>query len=220
MKIGFDISALWSWAHFVVFNVLPVAFTELLHWFHEWQILFTGLLMLVAARIWGKSIIRAARINARAAKLAASAEIPWKTSPRGPKVVPASFAATGGARAEPGMKKTPGEPKSELADRLFALREQIRAVLGKTPCTDEVLNPDRLADCRRIAAFALGDVPANAPKLLAHRFDVLRSELSALGAVRETDTCRNAWEALVRISVDARDLVGSDKAAPAKTAAK
>ena len=214
MKIDFQISALWAWIHFLAFTVLPIAFRELLHWMYEWQILLTGVLALIAARVWGMSVIRAARITARA-KQAAPVEIQKKPS-LVPKVVPVPLVAP--RVVEPRLRKPPpGSP--ELADRLFALREQIRVTLGRTPCTDDVLSAERLADCRRIAEFPLGEPPAIASKLLAHRFDVLRSELSALGAVRETDTCRNAWEALVRISIDARDLTGPETA-PAATATK
>jgi hypothetical protein len=215
MRVDFHISALWAWIHFVAFTVLPIAFQELLRWVYEWQILLTGVLALVAARIWGKSVIRAARIAAKAEQ-PAPAEIQKKPTAV-PKVVPVPLGASIGAGRsllEPQAGK-PQARSSELADRLFALREQIRVTLGKTPCTDDVLNAERLADCRRIAEFPLGEPPADAPKLLAHRFDVLRSELSALGAVRETDTCRNAWEALARISIDARDMLGPEAASAA-----
>jgi len=214
MRIDFHISALWSWLNFLAFTVLPIAFRELLHWLYEWQILLTGVLALIAARIWGRSVVRAARIAARAKQPTLSE--PVRKSPAVPKVVPVPLAA--GSAADPRQRRAPSR-YPELADRLFTLREQIRATLGRLPCTDEVLSPERLADCRRIADYQLGKPPADASKLLAHRFDVLRSELSALAAVRDTDTCRNAWEALARINVDARDLLGPETA-PAKTAAK
>ena len=217
MRIDFHLSALWAWIYFVVFTVLPIAFQELLHWLYEWQILLTGVLALVAARIWGKSVIRAARI---AAKSEQPAPVEVQKKPGAvPKIVPVPLGAS--HVSEPLVLDVPArkpQPRnSELGDRLFALREQIRVTLGKTPCTDEVLSAERLADCRRIAEFPLGEPPAIASKLLAHRFDVLRSELSALGAVRETDTCRNAWEALARISIDARDLLAPETASAAGT---
>ena len=55
MTIDFHISALWSWLNFLAFTVLPIAFRELLHWLYEWQILLTGILALIAARVWGRS---------------------------------------------------------------------------------------------------------------------------------------------------------------------
>jgi hypothetical protein len=217
MRIDFHLSALWDWIHFVAFTVLPIAFQELLHWLYEWQILLTGVLALVAARIWGKSVIRAARIAAKAEQ-SAPVEVQKKLGAI-PKIVPVPLAAS--RVSEPLVLDVPArkpQPRnSELGDRLFALREQIRVTLGKTPCTDDVLSAERLADCRRIAEFPLGEPPAIASKLLTHRFDVLRSELSALGAVRETDTCRNAWEALARISIDARDMFGPEAASAAGT---
>jgi hypothetical protein len=213
MTPGAMISMLSSWLQFVSFTVLPVAFRELLHWLYDWQILISGILALVAARVWGKSVIRAARINARA-KVAAP-PLDLKRPPAEPVVVPMPLAAPVVA-VEPKPAKPPPRAPG-LPERLFALREQIRITLGRLPCTDEVLNAERLAECKRIAEFPMGEVPAGAAKPLVHRFEALRSKLAALGAVRETDTCRNAWEALVRISMDARDLTGAE---PVKTASK
>lgn len=204
-----SISMLTSWLQFVSFTVLPVAFRELLHWIYDWQILITGVLALIAARVWGRSVIRAARINARAK---AGAPLDVKRSPAEPVVVPMPLASVVPAEAR---KQAPRAP--ELPDRLFALREQIRITLGRLPCTDEALAAERLADCKKVAEFPLGELPPAAPKQLAHRFEALRSKLAALGAVRETDTCRNAWEALVRISTDARDLMSPE---PTKIASK
>ncbi len=211
MNTSAAISMLLSWLQFVTFTVIPVAFRELLHWLYDWQILLSGILALVAARLWGRSVIRAARISART-KSALPVDV--RRAPAEPVVVPVPFAGT--VPSEPAARKAP--PRApELPDRLFALREQIRITLGKLPCTDEVLTAERLAECRKISEFPLGELPAGAAKPLAHRFDALRSKLSALRAVRETDTCRNAWEALVRISMDARDLMGTE---PTKTASK
>lgn len=195
-----------SWLQFVSFTVIPVAFRELLHWLYDWQILITGILALVAARIWGRSVIRAARINARAKAM----EV--KKHPAEPVVVPSPLAAPFAEPRPAGV----AVPSPQLPERLFALRELIRNTLGRLPCTDEVLTAERLSACRKIADFPLGELPSGASKPLSHRFEALRSKLAALKAVRETDTCRNAWEALVRISMDARDLA-DDK--PTKSAA-
>lgn len=192
--------------HFVIFNVIPVAFRELLRWLYEWQILACGVLALIAARIWGRSVVRAARINARA-KVAAETRRPAAE----PVVVPTSLVP---GSIEP-VVKAPLPRVLGMTDRLFALREQIRGTLGRMPCTDDVLNAERLADCQRIADFPLGDPPPGAAKALVHRFEALKSKLAALKGVRETDTCRHAWEALVKISTDARDLIGDE---PVKTA--
>jgi hypothetical protein len=190
---------------FIMFTVLPVAFRELLHWLYEWQILICGVLALVAARVWGRSVVRAARITARAK--AQPVEI--RRPPAEPVVVPTPLAAV----TEPVVKVPP--PRADMTDLLFSLREQIRNTLGRMPCTDDVLNAERLDDCRSIAEFPLGDPPADAGRAQIARFEALKSKLAALKDVRETDTCRNAWEALVRISMDARDLMGDE---PAKVA--
>lgn len=191
-----------SWFDFVSFTVLPVAFSELLHWLYDWQVLLTGIMALVAARFWGRSVIRAARITARV-------KVATPDSKREPVVVPMPLASAFAG------ERPPRAP--EWSDRLYALRECIRAALGTLPCTDEVLNAERLGECKKIAEFPLGELPGTSPKVLAHRYETLRSKLAALGEVRETDTCRNAWEALVKISIDARDLMSPEPAkAPGK----
>ncbi len=203
MTVSATMSA--SGLEFILFTVFPVAFRELLRWLYEWQILICGVLALVAARVWGRSVIRAARITARAKQQPAEIRRPAAE----PVVVPTPLAAG----AEPAVEipaKTP-----DLADRLFSLREQIRNTLGRMPCTDEVLNAERLSDCRAIADFPLGEPPSAAGRAQVARFEALKSKLAALRDVRDTDTCRNAWEALVRISMDARDLMGEE---PAKAA--
>lgn len=200
-----------SGLNFIVFTVLPVAFRELLHWLYEWQILICGVLALAAARIWGRSVVRAARITARAK---ASPQPEVRRPAAEPVVVPTPLAAV----KEPVIKEPLVEvppPRVDLTDRLFSLREQIRNTLGRMPCTDDVLSAERLDDCRGIAEFPLGEPPADAGKTQIARFEALKSKLAALKDVRETDTCRNAWEALVRISMDARDLMGEE---PAKAA--
>lgn len=193
---------------FIVFTVIPVAFRELLHWLYDWQVLICGVLALVAARYWGQAVIRAARITARAKTVTES-----RRPAAEPVVVPTPLAAT----TEP-VVKAPLPPAPETAERLFCLREQIRNTLGRMPCTDDVLSAERLADCQRIAEFPLGEPPASATKPLLARFDALKSKLTALQSVRDTDTCRNAWEALVSISMDARDLMGEEPARPATQA--
>ena len=190
---------------FFFFTVIPVAFRELLHWIYDWQILISGVLAIAAARYWGRSVIRAARITARA-KPVSPLEV--RKPAAEPVVVPASFAV---AEREPAVRIPPARIP-ELAERLFSLREAIRTTLGRTPCTDDVLSEERIEDFRRIAEFPLGEMPSDASRLQFARFEALKSKLGALKDVRETDTCRNAWEALVRISIDARDLAGEETA--------
>lgn len=189
---------------FIVFTVIPVAFRELLHWLYDWQILICGVLALAAARYWGQSVVRAARISARNKAVAGT-----RRPAAEPVVVPTPLAAT----PEP-VAKVPVRA-AELTERLFTLREHIRNTLGRMPCTDDVLSDERLADCRAIADFPLGEPPAGA---LHARFEALKSKLQALQGVRETDTCRNAWEALVSISMDARDVMGDEPAKPTSKA--
>ncbi|GAA0540638.1 hypothetical protein FHS83_000036 [Rhizomicrobium palustre] len=184
-------ATLGSWFQFFGHTVLPVAARELLRWLYDWQILISGILALVAARLWGRAVIRAARINARA-----------REGKRPSLEVVASRTITPAVH----------EP---LPQQLHALRECIRNTLGRMPCTDETLSPERIADCRKIAEFPFPDLP-HADKLFLHRYEALRGKLAALKSVRDSDTCRNAWEALVKISMDARDLLGEEVSAASR----
>ncbi len=192
---------MWSWLQFVVSTVLPVAGRELLHWLYEWQVLVAGILAILAARIWGRSVVRAARYAA----LSAGAE-------------PAVAQRSAAAAVVPFGSAKPKARKPEMQDHVFALREQIRLTLGRMPCTDDVLSAERLALCRKIAGMKLGELPKGAPKTMVQSYEVLRSGLSALGALRETDTCRRAWEALVRVNSDARELEKPEAAPAARRA--
>ena len=80
---------MWSWLQFFVSTVLPVAGRELLHWLYEWQVLVAGILAILAARIWGRSVVRAARYAALSAgaepavaqRSAAAAVVPFGFEP-------------------------------------------------------------------------------------------------------------------------------------------
>jgi hypothetical protein len=198
MALEDRVSEMWSWLDFLLSTVLPVAGRELLHWLYEWQVLIAGILAILAARIWGRSVVRAARYAA----LSATGEAADPPGARRNAVVP--FASV-----------RPKAGRSEPADRVFALREQIRLTLGKMPCTDEALSAERLSECHRIANMPMGELPKDASKAAAQSLEVLRGDLSALGALRETDTCRRAWETLVRVNTDARDFMSKPEAAPA-----
>lgn len=181
-----------AWFDFMFFSVLPIAFYELGHWLYQWQILAAGILAVVAARIWGRAILRSARIAATGQGYATSAS-------RG------SFAAAPvrTADAPRSRKQAAAEPQ----DHLQNLRETIRSTLGTMPYTDEPLTRDRMALCSRVLQFPIAELAAKSSRPQAGLYEALQRELSALGNLSEKNTCRNAWEVLVRINNAARDLI-------------
>jgi hypothetical protein len=186
-------SAAQQWLAFVIFTVLPVAFHELVHWVYDWQVLVTGILAVVAARIWGRSVIRAARPTTKVGgrvKIEAAGAIP------------------------PVAVSEQPVPSATVHDRLFELREQIRSTLGRMPFGDAALGTARVAMLSKIASFSLSGVTDEARRLSPLRQEALLKELSAIAALRESDTCRTAWEALVRVSMAARDLMNSSAEPP------
>jgi hypothetical protein len=183
-----------SWLGFFFFSVLPIAFQELGRWLYQWQILAAGILAVLAARIWGRAIVRSARI-------AATAQSYPGVSPRG------SFAAA--PRAEPRPSKVPVPAAAENTDPIQSLRETIRTTLGTMPYTDEPLTRDRMALCSRVLQFPIAELAAKSPKAVSPKFEALQRELAALGNLSEKNTCRNAWETLVRVNNAARELMES-----------
>lgn len=185
-----------SWLDFVLFSVLPIAFNELIHWLYDWQVLIAGILAIVAARIWGKSVVRGARI-------AAAAQMPASVAPRA-QAAPAPSPA---APPRPAPRPVPAASAAAAGDPLLALRETIRATLAAIPYSDEPLTPERMTLCSRVLQYPVGDAAAKAGKVLAPKYEVLQKELGALGEMGEKNTCRNAWQVLVRINDAARDLI-------------
>lgn len=194
------LSASLSWLSFVAFTVLPIAFVQLSHWLYDWQILVTGILAVIAARIWGTSIIRAARIEeARSdrlmAKLAPPADqAPPAAEPEAAPVVPL---------------RRPVSAMEDLTDRLQGLRQLIRTSLARIPYTQAPLTADHRALCERIAAVKLDPKPLEGNAAALPHFERLTTDLASLEAACLNGNCRSAWEALVQANVAARSLMGA-----------
>ena len=184
-----------------MFTVFPVAFREFTHWLYQWQVLAAAFLVLAAAHIWGRAILRATRATTAnhggTRRRSKSPVFAVKADPH--DADPVAETASSGSAA----------PGSDLMDRLGILRRLIRMTLGDLPCTDEVLTAESLAFCCQIARFAVDTAVLGEHADLLQRYETLRMELDRLGALGEADTCRSAWETLVRISNAARDLINA-----------
>jgi hypothetical protein len=192
------LSALQSWLTFVLSDVLPVAFAQIGHWLYDWQGLAAGVLAIIAAWIWGSSIVRAGR------------HIAGREDRVSRKPVP-SVPQRDRKASNNGIKSKTIETKAgsiqSVAGRVQALRDLIRTTLARLPQTDEPLTPENLADCVKIAGFSLEGVALRAGKVAAARYESLLLELSALSAASKRGTCRSAWEALIGVNKAARELM-------------
>ena len=102
---------------------IPDAFWLAYSWAKDWQGLLGGMFLLVAAWIFSRGSLRAARI--RAAAMVRSAEIAAKLPP----AVDMSFSpAKMAARAQP-VPSQPISPETELRQRVEQLRSLIRSAM-------------------------------------------------------------------------------------------
>lgn len=183
-----NLSGLWTDLRFLSFQVLPIAFSEMIRWLYEWQILEAGILVLIAAFVWRQGLVRAARITAAVRQRQAQEAL----EEREPRPVP--------------ERGVPDVARACRTEELLALRERIRITLGRVPCVDEPLTVEQLRLCRRsgdfdVEAGILGDGEA-----VRSHCGRLYAELGGLAALDRSTSCRSAWQALVLVSRAARAL--------------
>jgi len=186
-------TGLGSWLQFVAFTVFPVAFGELVHWLHDWQVLASAIILLVAAHIWGSAILKAARLNVFPQNGVGRLQRP---------LVEAAEASRPAApvEVEQGGPAAGGQPRLE---RLNTLRREIRVMLGTLPCTDDPLSVQNWTLCGRIAQLGHGEPGQLAQEGLAD----LKPSLDALASLDTRATNRAAWAALVRLNDAARNAI-------------
>jgi hypothetical protein len=190
-----------TWLEFVVFTVFPVAFGELAHWLYEWQVLATGILVLVAAHVWGRAILKAARVHSTNQNGVARQARPAVSATEAPRTTPA---------AEAGGETGASASDQAMLNSLRALRRQIRVMLATLPCTDEPLSAGNRALCGQIAHSA-SDEAREGPQGPNESTEALRRSLDALSTLDAQASNRSAWTALVQLNNAARDLLGSDE---------
>lgn len=211
-------STLASWSGFVILHVLPIAISQIVDWVWAWQILIAGLILVIFFHFWSRSVLRAAREAAKDTVLAetrafdaqlkllrrqleAGAEMPK------PAVTPPK-AAEGPVRVEPAPKAEPMRVEA-VADGNAAvdrLRQAIRLALSTLPTSDDPLPPVSL---RLYRAAIDGLENANLDLGSRGRQDVLdqiRAELSALKEAYPPQSCRVAWQSLVKVNTLAREF--------------
>ncbi len=214
-----------SWSEFILFHVLPTAVAQIYDWIREWQILAAAVLVLIFFHFWTRAILRAARrvaretvqtetrtfgasLNLLRRQMEQKAPAPRSLAqvPRPVELQPAEPRA-----AEPHLVRPAPTDGYAAVERL---RQAIRLALGTIPLSDEPLSPDGT----RLYSAAIGAM-ANAnvtPGVEAEgNFRQILSELAALEQSFPPQSCRQAWQALVKVNALAREF---HEAAPARAA--
>jgi hypothetical protein len=211
-------SMLASWSEFVLLHVLPIAISQIADWILEWQILLAGIILVAFFHFWSRLILRAAREAAKETVLAEtrafdaglkllrrqleSGAEAHKPSVAPPKPVEAP------ARGEPLPKAEPtqAEAWSDGNAAVDRLRQAIRLALSTLPTSDDSLPPVSLR-LYRAAIDGLEDAHLDSGG--RGRQDVLDQIRAELGALKQTyppQSCRVAWQSLVKVNTLAREF--------------
>jgi len=205
-----------SWSEFLLFHILPIAVAQLYDWVREWQILIAVILVLAFLHFWARTILRAARKAARE-------EVQTETRglDAGLKLLrrhvderveaPRQTAAAAPAPARPEVVRPPqpatpppAPPQLDSHAAIEQLRQAIRLALGSIPVSDGPLSPDGV----RLYRSAIGAL-ANARISPEEREGVpgqILAELTALEQAFPPQSCRQAWQSLVKVNTLAREF--------------
>jgi len=197
------LSGLVQAAHLFVQSI-PDAFWLAYYWAREWQVLLSGLLLVLAARIFALGTIRAARIRSaatiRAAQIAAGVAPPQEERTDAPR-----FASP----TPPG----PAIPReADLVQKIEQLRSLIRSAMFTLTTDEQGTEAGPNPYCARIVQlrFDEKDLPANPT---AGTLELYRKLLMQLATVRRTNERRPTQaelsEVLVQLNARAREFAAA-----------
>jgi hypothetical protein len=208
-----------SWSEFILLHVLPIAVSQIYDWVREWQILVAALIMLIFFHAWTRAILRAARqaaretVHAETRGIDASLKLlrrQIEVKPEAPKPAAEPKATTEPAspiavRREP---QQPAAPDNRAA--VERLRKAIRLALSTIPLSDEPL-PRGSLRLYQAAIHALDDAGVASDRTsggLEGRgvLEQIGAELSALKQSYPPQSCRQAWQSLVKVNTLAREF--------------
>jgi hypothetical protein len=220
-----------SWSVVFLFHVLPIAVSQIYDWVREWQVLVAVLVALAFFYVWSRTILRAARrtaketIQTEARAFEAGLKLLQRQIGRIEPTVeaaPMSFrpAAPLLARQQPPSKPLPQPPPPEQPPAqqqppqqqksqdshaaVEHLRQAIRLALGKIPLNDEPLPPDGVRLYRTVIDAGTGpDFPVDDP---TGALKPVLAELAALERSFPPQSCRQAWQSLVKLNALAREI--------------
>ncbi|HVT23740.1 MAG TPA: hypothetical protein VHD95_03870 [Rhizomicrobium sp.] len=217
-------STLASWSEFILLHVLPIAISQIVDWVREWQILVAALVLLIFFHFWTRAILRAAREAARETVLGETRAFDaglkllrrqMEAGTDGSKTVAVAPGAAGPrGRVEPAPmadpvqieRKARSKPATDGNAAVDHLRQAIRLALSTLPTSDDPLPPVSVR-LYRAAIDALDEGALEVTE--GGRKDVLdriRTELSALRQSYPPQSCRQAWQSLVKVNTLAREF--------------
>jgi len=169
-------------------------------WAKEWQTLIAGLLVFFASLIFARAVLKAAGINAAAARSRAE------------------------ARSLPDLRqgaKPPSQPEvsTELLGALEQLRSMVRSAMASLTQTNDKENGPAYFLCQRIAHLRLERfaLPANATKTAHEMRATLSEQLESLRQCLAREASSNEISpVLVQLNTSARNLANLLAPAPIK----
>lgn len=190
---------------------MPTAISQMYDWVREWQILAATVLVLIFFQIWSRTILRAAR---RAAKETVQTEtrafgasltllrrqVEQKVLAAPPVLVEAPRAIEPRPLRVVATESAPPDGQAAIEH----LRQAIRLALGKIPLSDEPLSPEG-TKLYKSAIGALADANVTSDSDVAGLGQIL-SELAALEQSFPPQSCRHAWQSLVKVNALAREF--------------
>jgi hypothetical protein len=187
-------------------EAIPDAFWLAYAWAKDWQVLLTGLLVIVAAEFVSLGRVRAARINAsamiRSAQIAAGAA---------PNLDLPSAVAKPTARPDAAPPR-PASPESELLQKLEQLRSLIRSAMSTL--TVDATRTDSSSNfyCERIARFGFDEtnLPVNLSPTARELHHSLLLQLAVVRKAMEKNSALSELSrALVQLNARARGLAAA-----------
>lgn len=200
-----------SWSELLLFHILPIAVAQLYDWAREWQILIAVILVLAFLHLWARTILRAAR---RAAREEAQSEARGLNA--GLKLLRRHIderlgAPVTAALAQPAVRSAVKPPSAPSAPppldshaAIEQLRQAIRLSLGSIPVSDGPLSPDGVR-LYKAAICALGNAQIS-PEEREGVFGQILDELATLEREFPPQSCRQAWQSLVKVNTLAREF--------------
>lgn len=209
------LSTLASWSGFILLHVLPIAISQIVDWVREWQVLVAAILLLIFFHFRSRAILRAAREAAKETVLGetrafdAGLKLLRRQIESGadlPKSQAAVTKTSEPVRTEPQTPAKLSRPGADGPATIEHMRQAIRLALSTLPMSDEPLPPASLR-LYRAAIDALNDADTDLGR--EGRQDVLdqiQAELALLRQAFPPQSCRLAWQSLVKVNTLAREL--------------
>lgn len=196
---------------------LPDAFWLAYLWARDWQILLSGVVVLIAAQIFVRGSLRSARIQAaaavRAAQIAAGV-----VAHRDERLGPAALGAGITKR-----QSAPISPENALLNKIEQLRSLIRSAMSMLASDADGADASTNIYCERIGRlrFDETDLPAHPSANILEHYKRFLVQLAALRKVTERRAGQaESSEALVQLNARAREFAAALKPAPASVGAR